>query len=84
VALNRLLLAGVLRLARGHSLHASGLSAHSLLIDLALAMLGLALADFLREQSLLVLALVAPLLLLQRSLGLLLREQAAPAGARAA
>ena len=72
VLVNHLLLAGVLRLARGHSLRASGLfSTESISIDFVLALVGVAaagLADW--NLALAPLALV-PLLLAHRLLRLL-------------
>lgn len=64
VALNHLLLATMLRLARGHRLRASGLfSREALSIDLALAALGLGVAALAHENPSVAVAVVAPLLL---------------------
>jgi hypothetical protein len=72
VALNHLLLATMLRLARGHSFHASRLFApESVTIDLVLATLGVAIAAFVHSNPTLVLTAVAPLFLLDRFLRLL-------------
>jgi hypothetical protein len=69
VTLNHVVLAGMLRLARRLSFGASGLfAAKSLLVDLALANLGLALAAFWGWNSVLVIATVAPLAIVYRSL----------------
>jgi hypothetical protein len=72
VALNHLLLAGVLKLARGHTLRASGLfSAESLSIDLAIALAGVATAALTDVNLALVPAALASLFLAHRFLGLL-------------
>jgi hypothetical protein len=71
VALNHLLLATMLRLARGHSFRASRLFApESVTIDLVLAALGVAIAAFAHSNPTLVLTAVAPLFLLDRFLRL--------------
>jgi PAS domain S-box-containing protein len=77
VAANHLLLAGMLRLARGHSFRESGLfSATGLGLELSTGMLGVAVAGFVEFNPWLLLALIAPLLLAHRSLSTvaLLRE----------
>ena len=72
VALNHLLLAGVLKLARGHGLRASGLfSAESLSVDLALALIGVGAAALAGWSLAFVPAVLVPLLLAQRLLRLL-------------
>lgn len=72
VALNHLLLATMLRLARGHSFRASRLfTPDSVTIDLALAALGVAIAAFVQSNPTLVLTVVAPLFLLNRFFRLL-------------
>jgi PAS domain S-box-containing protein len=72
VVLNHTLLATALRLARGHSFRESGLfSGHGLWIDLGLAGLGIALAAFWRSNPYLAPALIAPLVLIHRSLSVL-------------
>jgi hypothetical protein len=72
VALNHLLLASMLRLARGHSIRASKLfTVESLSIDLALAALGVSLAAFAHSNPTLAVTEVAPLLLVHRLLRLL-------------
>jgi hypothetical protein len=69
VTLNHLVLAGMLRLARRLDFAASGLfTPKSLLVDLALASLGLALAAFWGWNSILVIATLAPLAIVYRSL----------------
>jgi diguanylate cyclase (GGDEF)-like protein/putative nucleotidyltransferase with HDIG domain len=69
VAVNHLLIAPMLHLARGHSLRESGLfSFPSLSTDLVLAMLGVALAAFWTKNPWLIPFSVAPLLLIHRSL----------------
>jgi hypothetical protein len=69
VALNHLLLATMLRLARGLEFRRSGLfAARGLLVDVGLASLGLALAAFWGWNSVLIVATLAPLVLVQRSL----------------
>jgi diguanylate cyclase (GGDEF)-like protein/putative nucleotidyltransferase with HDIG domain len=69
VAVNHLLIAPMLHLARGHSLRESGLfSFPSLSTDLVLAMLGVALAAFWAANPWLIPFAVAPLLLIHRSL----------------
>ena len=71
VALNHLLLATMLRLARGHSFRGSKLfTPESLSIDLVLAALGVALAAFSDSNPTLVVTAVAPLLLVHRLLRL--------------
>lgn len=78
VALNHAVLAMMLRLARGHSVGASGLfSAGSLSIDLVMALVGVALAALSTSNAALVAAVVAPLLLADRLFRLM-----AVAGAR--
>lgn len=72
VVLNHLLLAGVLRLARGHSLRASGLfSRESLSIDLVLALVGVGAAGLAGWHLTLVPVALAPLLLAHRLVPLL-------------
>jgi two-component system cell cycle sensor histidine kinase/response regulator CckA len=74
---NHVLLAGMLRLARGHSFRESGLfSPIGLGLELTIAVLGVAVAGFVDLNAWLIPALVAPLLLAQRSLSTvaLLRE----------
>ena len=67
VALNHVLLAAMLRLARGHGIRASGLfSSEALSIDLALAALGLGVAALAQENAGVAVAVVAPLLLAHR------------------
>src|SRR5215510_1259114 len=69
VAVNHLLMAPMLHLARGHSLRESGLfSFPSLSTDLVLAMLGVAMAAFWVTNPWLIPFAVAPLLLIHRSL----------------
>jgi diguanylate cyclase (GGDEF)-like protein/putative nucleotidyltransferase with HDIG domain len=69
VAINHLLMAPMLRLARGLSIRDSGLfSFQSLSTDLVLAMLGVATAAFWRSNPWLILFAVAPLFLIHRSL----------------
>jgi diguanylate cyclase (GGDEF)-like protein/putative nucleotidyltransferase with HDIG domain len=69
VAVNHLLMAPMLHLARGHSLRESGLfSFPSLSTDVVLAMLGVATAAFWRGNPWLICFAVAPLLLIHRSL----------------
>ncbi|MGB2874880.1 MAG: diguanylate cyclase [Gaiellaceae bacterium] len=69
VAVNHVLMAPMLHLARGHSLRESGLfSFPSLSTDLVLAMLGVATAAFWRGNPWLIAFAVAPLLLIHRSL----------------
>jgi diguanylate cyclase (GGDEF)-like protein/putative nucleotidyltransferase with HDIG domain len=69
VAVNHLLMAPMLHLARGHSLRESGLfSFPSLSTDLVLAMLGVAMAAFWVRNPWLIPFSVAPLLLIHRSL----------------
>jgi hypothetical protein len=77
VLLNHVLLGIVLRLARGHTLRASGLfSIESLSIDLGLALVGVG-AALLAEWSLLLLPVaLAPLLLVHRLLRLLAAAKA--------
>ena len=71
VALNHLLLATMLRLARGHSFRASGLfGAESLAIDVGLAALGLALAVFAASTPVLIPVALAPIVLVHRLLAL--------------
>ena len=66
---NHVLLAGMLRLARGHSFRESGLfSPISLGLDFVIGLLGVAVAGFVDVNPWLVPALVAPLLLAHRSL----------------
>jgi len=72
VALNHLLLAGALRLARGHSFRESGLfSRASLATDLGLAALGVTLVALWRWNPYLIPAALAPLALINRSFSLL-------------
>jgi hypothetical protein len=79
VALNHLLLGGVLKLARGHSLRASGLfSAESLSIDLVLALVGVAAAGLAGWNLALAPIVLAPLLLAHRLLRVLARMYAEP------
>jgi diguanylate cyclase (GGDEF)-like protein/putative nucleotidyltransferase with HDIG domain len=69
VAVNHLLMAPMLHLARGHSLRESGLfSFPSLSTDLVLAMLGVSMAAFWGSNPWLIPFSVAPLLLIHRSL----------------
>jgi diguanylate cyclase (GGDEF)-like protein/putative nucleotidyltransferase with HDIG domain len=69
VAVNHVLMAPMLHLARGHSLRESGLfSFPSLSTDLVLAMLGVAMAAFWVRNPWLIPFAVAPLLLIHRSL----------------
>src|SRR4029078_177120 len=69
VAVNHLLMAPMLHLARGHSMRESGLfSFPSLSTDLVLAMLGAAMAAFWTANPWLIPFAVAPLLLIHRSL----------------
>jgi diguanylate cyclase (GGDEF)-like protein/putative nucleotidyltransferase with HDIG domain len=69
VAVNHLLMAPMLHLARGHSIRESGLfSFPSLSTDLVLAMLGVATAAFWQGNGWLIPFAVAPLLLIHRSL----------------
>jgi diguanylate cyclase (GGDEF)-like protein/putative nucleotidyltransferase with HDIG domain len=69
VAVNHLLMAPMLHLARGHSLRESGLfSFPSLSTDLVLAMLGVAMGAFWSRNPWLIPFSVAPLLLIHRSL----------------
>jgi diguanylate cyclase (GGDEF)-like protein/putative nucleotidyltransferase with HDIG domain len=69
VAVNHVLMAPMLHLARGHSLRESGLfSFPSLSTDLVLAMLGVATAAFWRGNPWLIAFAAAPLLLIHRSL----------------
>jgi diguanylate cyclase (GGDEF)-like protein/putative nucleotidyltransferase with HDIG domain len=69
VGSNHLLLAGMLRLARGHSPRATGLfTVESLSTDLVLAALGVALAFMWSENPWLIVFAVAPLVLIHRSL----------------
>ena len=71
VGLNHLLLATMLRLARGRSFRASALfSIESLSIDLVLAILGVALAAFSRSNPVLIVAAVAPVFLIHRLLSM--------------
>jgi PAS domain S-box-containing protein len=77
IVLNHLLLATMLRLARGHSFRSSGLfSAKTVSMDMVVAALGVALASFWSSNPWLVPAVVAPLLLSHRSFSILalLRE----------
>ncbi len=80
VALNHLLLATMLRLARGHSFRESGLfGVESLTIDFVLAALGLALAAFADANPVLVPAALAPIVLIHRLLALMAsRERPGP------
>ena len=72
VVLNHLLLAAMLRLARGHSFRDSRLfTPESLSIDIVLAALGVALAAFANTNPTLVLTAVAPLILIHRMLRVL-------------
>lgn len=81
VGLNHLLLATMLRLARGRSFRESGLfSAGSLAIDLVLALLGIGLATSLDASALLVVAALAPLVLLHRLLALMAAGHRARSG----
>ena len=78
VALNHSLLAGMLHVVRGQSLRTSGLfTSESLGTDLVLATLGLALASLWELDLWLIPTVIAPLVLIQRSLSVpALREQA--------
>jgi hypothetical protein len=72
VAVNHLVLAELLRLARGHSYRRSGLfSAESVSIDLVLALLGVAVAALSEANPVLVAVAIAPLVLVRRFLSLL-------------
>ena len=72
VTLNHLLLAGVLKLARGHTLRATRLfSVESLSIDLVLGLVGVAAAGLADRSLALVVIALAPLLLAHRLLRLL-------------
>jgi diguanylate cyclase (GGDEF)-like protein/putative nucleotidyltransferase with HDIG domain len=69
VGINHLLLAPMLALARGHSIHESGLfSLQSLSTDLVLASLGVGIATFWEINPWLVPFAIAPLVLIHRSL----------------
>ena len=69
VGINHLLLAPMLALARGHSIHESGLfSVQSLSTDLVLASLGVAIATLWELNPWLVPFAIAPLVLIHRSL----------------
>jgi diguanylate cyclase (GGDEF)-like protein/putative nucleotidyltransferase with HDIG domain len=78
VVLNHVLLATMLHFARGHRLRETGLlSIDSISTELVLAGLGLALASFWRTNPYLVIAAVAPLILIHRSLSVpALQEEA--------
>ena len=78
VALNHLLLSTMLLFARGHSFRASGLfGTESLSTDFVLALLGIGVAGFWHVNYWLIPAVVAPLILIQRSLSVpVLLEQA--------
>jgi diguanylate cyclase (GGDEF)-like protein/putative nucleotidyltransferase with HDIG domain len=78
VALNHLLLSTMLLLARGHSFRTSGLfGSDSLSTDVVLAVLGVGVAGFWHVNVWLIPAVVAPLILIQRSLAIpVLLEQA--------
>ena len=83
VTLNHLLLAAMLRLARGHGVRECGLfSPESLTIDLALAGVGVAIAALSGENAVLVAAAVAPLLLAHRLFRLMAAAGASPAAGR--
>jgi hypothetical protein len=72
VGLNHVLLAGMLLLARGHGLRASGLfSRESISIDLVMAVIGIALAALSTSNVALIVVVVAPLLLADRLLRLM-------------
>jgi hypothetical protein len=72
VVVNHLVLAELLRLARGHSYRRSRLfSAESLSIDLVLALLGVAVAALSEANPMLVAVAIAPLVLVRRFLSLL-------------
>ena len=74
VGLNHAVLAGMLRLARGHDLRETGLfSVTSLSMDLLLALVGVAVAHLWNSNPWLVPAVVGPLLLSHRSFTLLAR-----------
>lgn len=78
IAVNHLLLARMLRLARGHELAETGLfSLDGLVTDLALAATGVAVGFALLHEPALLAAIVLPLALIQRAVALpTLREQA--------
>ena len=78
VALNHLLLSTMLLLARGQSFRASGLfGSESLSTDFVLAVLGVGIAGFWHLNIWLIPAVIAPLILIQRSLAIpVLLEQA--------
>lgn len=83
VATNHVLLATMLRFARGHSFRESGLfSRESLSIDFVLAALGVTLAALATSNPLLVVGTIAPLLLVHRLLQQMARANGAPARAR--
>jgi diguanylate cyclase (GGDEF)-like protein/putative nucleotidyltransferase with HDIG domain len=78
VSLNHVLLATMLRLARGHTLRSTGLfSVESLSTDLVLAALGVAFAALWSWNPLLLPTAVAPLLLIHRSLSVPALQQEA-------
>jgi diguanylate cyclase (GGDEF)-like protein/putative nucleotidyltransferase with HDIG domain len=78
VVLNHLLLSTMLLLGRGHSFRASGLfGSESLSTDFVLAVLGVGIAGFWHLNIWLIPAVIAPLILIQRSLAIpVLLEQA--------
>ena len=78
VGLNHTLLAGMLHFARGHTLRETGLfSTESLVTDLVLAGLGVAVAGFWQTNPWLVPVAIAPLVLIHRSLSVpALKEEA--------
>ena len=78
VATNHVVLAIMLRLARGHRLKESGLfSLESLGTDLVLAAVGLAVVAFARENAWLIPAAIAPVVLIHRALSVpALQEEA--------
>jgi diguanylate cyclase (GGDEF)-like protein/putative nucleotidyltransferase with HDIG domain len=83
VALNHVLLAAMLRLARGHTFRATGLfSAESLSTDVVLATLGVAFAGLWKWNPLLLPTAVAPLLLIHRSLSVPALQQEARVDAK--
>jgi diguanylate cyclase (GGDEF)-like protein len=83
VAVNHVLMAPMLHLARGHSIRESGLfSFASLSTDLVLAALGVATAAFWEGNTWLIPFAVAPLLLIHRSLSVPQLEEEARADAK--
>jgi hypothetical protein len=77
VALNHGLLAGMLRLGRGHGVRASGLfSPESMSMDLVMALVGVALAALSTSNGALIVIAIAPLLLADRLFRLMAAEAA--------